>query len=94
MLAALGYVAVFAGASNTPLACTIMGAELFGAGAIPYFAIACIVSYVFSSHRGIYGSQRVAITKDGEELDALVPLGDAPRVPRARFGWRRDARAR
>ena len=29
-LAALGFVAVFAGAANTPLACTIMGIELFG----------------------------------------------------------------
>lgn len=58
LLAALGFVAVFAGASNTPLACTIMGVELFGAGAVPYFAVACVVSYVFSSHHGIYGTQR------------------------------------
>lgn len=58
LLAALGFVAVFAGAANTPLACTIMGAELFGAGAIPYLAVACVLAYVFSSHRGIYGSQR------------------------------------
>ena len=28
-----GAVAVFAGAANTPLACTIMGVEMFGAGA-------------------------------------------------------------
>lgn len=62
-LAALGFVAVFAGASNTPLACTIMGVELFGAGAVPYFATACVVSYVCSSHRGIYGSQRVGAAK-------------------------------
>lgn len=62
-MAALGFVAVFAGAANTPLACTIMAAELFGAGAIPYFAAACITSYVFSSHRGIYTTQRI----DGRE---------------------------
>ena len=89
-LAALGYVAVFAGATNTPLACTIMGAELFGAGAIPYFAAACVISYVFSSHRGIYVSQRVAITKDGRELDEIVPLGDVPRTGRQWFSRRRD----
>jgi H+/Cl- antiporter ClcA len=64
-LAALGFVAVFAGASNTPLACTIMGAELFGSGAVVYFATACVVSYVFSSHRGIYGSQRFESSKRG-----------------------------
>ncbi len=89
-LAALGYVAVFAGASNTPLACTIMGAELFGAGAIPYFATACVLSYVFSSHRGIYVSQRVAITKDGRQLDEIVALSDAPRTSRNLFTRRRN----
>ena len=41
LLAALGFVAVFGAAANTPLTCTIMGVELFGAGALPYFAIAC-----------------------------------------------------
>jgi H+/Cl- antiporter ClcA len=60
LLAALGYVAVFAAASNTPLACTIMGVELFGAGALPYFAIACVVAYACAPPRGIYRSQRVA----------------------------------
>ncbi len=58
LLAALGFVAVFAGASNTPLACTIMGVEMFGAGAVPYFAVACVISYVFSAHHGIYTTQR------------------------------------
>ncbi len=58
LLAALGFVAVFAGATNTPLACTIMGIELFGGGAVAYIAIACVVSYLFSTHRGIYVSRR------------------------------------
>jgi H+/Cl- antiporter ClcA len=30
LFAALGFIAVFAGATNTPLACTLMGIELFG----------------------------------------------------------------
>ena len=72
LLAALGFVAVFAGASNTPLACTIMGVELFGGGSVVYFATACVVSYVFSSHRGIYRSQRVAVAKG-----SVIP-GSAP----------------
>ncbi len=58
LLAALGFVAVFAGAAKTPLACTIMGVEMFGSGAIPYFAVVCVMSYVFSTHLGIYPSQR------------------------------------
>ena len=63
LLAAIGFVAVFAGAANTPLACTVMGAELFGAGAVTLFAIGRVMSYVFSSHAGIYHTQRVDVPK-------------------------------
>ena len=59
LMAAIGFVAVFAGAANTPLACTIMGVELFGGAGVVLFAIACVISYVFSPHRGIYVSQPV-----------------------------------
>lgn len=63
LFAALGFVAVFAGASNTPLACTLMGIELFGADHGVAIALACFMAYFFSGHSGIYGSQRVAIPK-------------------------------
>ncbi|MCS6245711.1 MAG: voltage-gated chloride channel family protein [Opitutus sp.] len=56
--AGLGFVAVFAGASNTPLACTLMGIELFGAQHAVLLAVACWVSYHFSGHTGIYSAQR------------------------------------
>ncbi len=55
-LAALGCVAVFGGAANAPIACTIMGLELFGLGAAPYFMLACAVSFAWSSHRGLYSA--------------------------------------
>jgi H+/Cl- antiporter ClcA/nitroreductase len=61
--AALGFVAVFAGAANTPLACTLLGIELFGSEPAIPLAAACIVAYVLSGHRGIYSSQRIAISK-------------------------------
>jgi H+/Cl- antiporter ClcA len=63
MAAGVGFVAVFAGAANTPLACTIMGAELFGGGSILYLGLACVLSYVVSGHAGIYTAQRVAFPK-------------------------------
>src|SRR5205823_3713253 len=72
LMAGLGLVAVFAGASNTPLACTILGVELFGAGPIVPLAVVCVVSYVVSAKRGIYRSQRIAApvtiphARDGE----------------------------
>ena len=59
LLAGLGFVAVFAGAANTPLACTIMAMELFGAEIGIYAGLACVMSYLFSGHTGIYGAQRV-----------------------------------
>jgi H+/Cl- antiporter ClcA len=63
LFAALGFVAVFAGATNTPLASTLLGMELFGAGNGLYIATACIVAYRLSGHRGIYPSQRLAVPK-------------------------------
>jgi len=61
--AALGFVAVFAGAANTPLACILLGIEMFGAQiAVPLGAV-CIVSYILSGHRGIYSAQRVGTSK-------------------------------
>ena len=63
LMAGLGFIAVFAGASNTPIACTIMGVELFGGDYILYYAVACFTAYYFSGHSGIYSSQRVAVAK-------------------------------
>lgn len=63
-LAALGFIAVFSGATNTPLACFIMGIELFGAEAAIYLFLACIISYLFSGHTGIYGSQEIGTSKN------------------------------
>ena len=60
LVAALGFVAVFAGAANVPITCTIMGAELFGADALVLFALVCVVSYLCSSDRGIYTARRIA----------------------------------
>jgi len=66
LMAALGFVAVFAGATNTPLACTIMAIELFGHGNGPllssgfviYAAIACFLSWFLSGSSSIYHAQR------------------------------------
>ena len=63
LFAALGFVAIFAGATNTPVASTLLGMELFGAGNGLYIATACIIAYRFSGHSGIYSSQRLAIPK-------------------------------
>ena len=63
LLSGMGFVAVFAGATNTPLACTIMAIELFGADCGVYVAIACVVSYLFSGHNSIYSNQKIGEPK-------------------------------
>jgi H+/Cl- antiporter ClcA len=62
-MASVGFTAVFAGASNTPLACALMGVELFGGGGVVYLALGCFVAYLASGHRGIYVTQRVSTPK-------------------------------
>lgn len=75
ILAAMGFVAVFAGASNTPLASSIMAIELFGAECASYVAIACVVSYIISGHNGIYSSQIVGDPKTSSKInDTGKPL--------------------
>ena len=59
LLAGLGFVAVFSGATHTPIACTIMGMELFGVESGIFIGIACVVAYFSSGSMGIYHSQIV-----------------------------------
>jgi H+/Cl- antiporter ClcA len=63
LLAGMGFVAVFSGATNTPIACTIMGIELFGIEAGVFIAIACVTAYLFSGNNGIYSSQIIGSAK-------------------------------
>ncbi|WP_432453064.1 MULTISPECIES: voltage-gated chloride channel family protein [unclassified Agarivorans] len=76
LFAAIGFIAVFAAATNTPLACTIMGVELFGSEHLMYFAVACFVAYYFSGHTGIYSSQRIAVPKSANFNAHAKTLGE------------------
>lgn len=62
-LGAVGFIAIFAAASNTPLASTLMGIELFGSGFAGPLVITCFLAYVLVGHRGIYGGHRVHTPK-------------------------------
>ena len=57
-LAALGFAAVFGAAANTPLACAVMAAEIFGWAFFPYALICTYVAYWASGTRSIYAGQR------------------------------------
>ena len=54
LLSGMGFVAVFAGATKTPIACFLMAIELFGIESAIYAAIACIVAYLVSGKGSIY----------------------------------------
>ena len=80
LMAGLGFVAVFAGATNTPLACTLMAIELFSpghgglmeSGCVVYAATACFLSYFLSGQASVYSAQRSG--------------GDLPASPRREGG--------
>ncbi len=55
-LAAAGLAAVFGAAAKTPLACAILGMELFGFDAAVYLLPICYLSYWASGRTGIYES--------------------------------------
>ena len=63
--AMVGAVAVLAGGTNTPLAMVFLGIELFGGNGAIVFAIACVIAYSTSGHKGIYHAQPVAAHKSG-----------------------------
>ena len=69
LLAGMGFVAVFSGATNTPVACTLMGIELFGAEAGIYIGLACVTAYLFSGHTGIYTAQIIGSPKHQKYMD-------------------------
>ncbi len=59
LLAGMGFVAVFSGATHTPVACTVMGIELFGIESAVFIAISCFIAYISSGSVGIYHAQTV-----------------------------------
>jgi len=63
LFAAIGFAAVFAGATNTPLASTLMAIELFGSEHAVYYAVGCLIAYLASGHTGIYSSQLIGQPK-------------------------------
>lgn len=63
LMTGMGFVAVFAGATNTPLACMLMGIELFGHECGIYVAIACVVAYLLSGNTTIYQKQMIGEPK-------------------------------
>ena len=57
LLAGMGFVAVFAGATHAAITGIVLGIEMFGLHAGIYIGIASVVSYFTSGNEGIYSAQ-------------------------------------
>jgi len=68
--AAVGLLAMFCGSLNCPISSILLGAELFGASNLYFFAIACAVSYMLSANFGLYKEQMIIYSKlKAKEID-------------------------
>lgn len=63
LLAGMGFVAVFAGAAKTPVACCVMAMELFGISCGIYVGIACVLSFLISGRHSIYNAAENKLPK-------------------------------
>ena len=84
--AAIGLVALLAGAANTPIAAAIMALEMFGPALGPYAAVACVIAFLMTGHRSVYPSQVLAIRKSpslrvevGKDMDDVRTVFAPPR---------------
>jgi len=65
LFAALGFVSVLSGATNAPIAATIMAVELFGIEIAHYAALSAVISFLLTGHRSVFNSQKLAMSKSG-----------------------------
>ncbi|MFA5214579.1 chloride channel protein [Sulfuricurvum sp.] len=63
LFAALGFVSVLAGTTNTPIASIIMAVELFGVNMSNYAALSVVIAFLITGHRSIFNSQKLSLRK-------------------------------
>ncbi|WP_343596070.1 chloride channel protein [Acinetobacter sp.] len=64
LLAGLGLVSIFSGASKAPLTSIMLAIELFGTSITIYAVITCLFAYLFSGNCGLYRVQQPAYFED------------------------------
>ena len=89
MFAALGFVSVLSGATNAPIAATIMAVELFGIDIAHYAALSAVISFLITGHRSVFSSQLLAMKKSdmlsmkfGDEIDKTDVILDDREIGR------------
>lgn len=74
--AMLGFAAMFAGAANAPIACTVLAIETFGPEAAIPAGVACLTAYLVSGRQGLYAAQLVT------EHGVVTKVADLPKLRR------------
>lgn len=67
LMAACGMLALFAGVTNCPISTLLIGFELFGYEAMPYFVVVIAVSFTLSGYYSLYSSQKFVYSKTRTE---------------------------
>ena len=90
LFAALGFVSVLAGTTNTPIASIIMAVELFGVHMANYAGLSVVIAFLITGHRSVFHSQRLSLRKadninieDGQDMghaDISLDMGDINKV--------------
>lgn len=94
LFAALGFVSVLAGTTNSPIASIIMAVELFGVHMANYAALSVVIAFLITGHRSVFQSQKIALKKaeninigegaDIEHTPISVDMQDIERIKRIR----------
>ena len=69
LFAALGFVSVLAGTTNSPIASIIMAVELFGTQISHYAAISVVIAFLITGHRSVFPSQRIDKFSKAENIE-------------------------
>ncbi len=65
--AAIGFIALFCGVTNCPIASLLLSIEIFGSDWVILFAIICAISYIMSGYTGLYHSQKILYSKINDD---------------------------
>jgi len=69
LFAALGFVSVLAGTTNSPIASIIMAVELFGTQISNYAAVSVVIAFLITGHRSVFPSQRIGKFSKAENIE-------------------------
>ncbi len=85
--AAIGFVSLLAGATNAPIAASILFLELFGPEIAPSAAISWVISFLMTGHRSVHPTQVLAVRKSTSlqvEIGSDLENVKAEFLPRSR----------